>query len=1004
MKTVLRKIFCAGILSALLLGGCTRQDELRDEGDSKGYAQVNFKLSAPMGKTFVTRAYDPNDPDDLLNIIDDVHLLIFEASGDDGQGNKILLDTDPVYVRNYYKYGEEQNIYLQKGTSYFVYVLANMDASNCPSGNVATFFDNIVNYAGLKEKYVQFLERTPEQTGKVIMATDEPIEITLPTGVSEYFEPVLTLQRLQTQFIVNIYNKVTGENNRTIISGVYPSTIGAFNLPRYSYVMDHNEDYPFVAIDEENRQDGYMNMRFDLLPEPETNLVEIDGNWYTKRTVTYYSFENRRGSVPGINNFNATTYYDPETDTDVTETHNKPVYGRRELAPAYATNVQIISLTEGNSLRTYIHAGQGRDTEEIYVEEGDDDITNFDVDRNCIYYCNVIINGINDVRLDTRRELLNQVVLFTFPDVSRIDAHFMDIPTYMQTRMNGYAKLEAGTGDEDAVDEYGEIQYNGTIPKGWTAMPNESQEQGWLRFSWTNPYNQLKMPNNAINTTLYVNMNSSSNRQDADAFTGATPILHFHENLSDPMAAYQSNGNPNRRWAIIRVGFVEDAASAAEYETNINDEVVFYIPVSQYGLKTIGQVGGYNGSYYSSMLGVESVEEYTYVFYNATLPNADPEKVDQVVNGPFWRYRPGNAFVNHNQAYDGLTATKEHYADFSNLFNDAIPPVLWDPRSTAAYFDTTIPLYNPVSNTNAADYCVRKNRDTNGNGVIDAEEILWYLPTPVQAQQMYSWRTAFRYSINGSYSPFGGEAKSNYYWTTNENESTNTTAFAMDFSQQWAQTRNEAKTTRYPVRCVRDVPGTLDQSMFYYADGHMAANLTGHFPESSITDGKSSWGDTDLRDPAKNSYGRAFLVSRWYSMPNNTTHAGTPTPTFGNNGHLCSSYQEPGYPAGSWVLASQLELSLINAYSGMIEDLFDQAGQTGLLGTYPTGAVGANTYHKFINTAVGSYSPIHWGYTNSSNDNANWLTINFASGETEITKKNQVRAYFRCIRYLDTPL
>lgn len=950
--TLFKKILPVSLLALALLSACVKADvELPDNGDGnipEGYAQVNFNLVTANSQVFATRAGDP------MITIDDVHLLIFETTEVEG-----LTDASPLILRNYYQYGVMQHIYLRKGDDvvYYVYVIANLDDSNCPNSTVETFFTGVENYGQLKEKYVQFLERTPQQLGKVVMSTGEAIRIALPSN-SDVFSPTIPLQRMQAKFTINIYNRVTSSTDATVLSKVYPTTLAMVDLPRYSYVMsrevnevdypDGTHDYPFTLSPV---SDGYYTTTANFLPAS-TGIVGHNGNWYSKQTIEFFAFENRRGSEPDINDYGASHDNVPN------------VYGRKLLAPEFSSHLRLTSLTEGNTLLTYVHAGKVRADGATAL-----DITNFDVDRNSIYHFDIYINSANDVSVDTRRELLNLPITFTLPDVRRIDAHYVDIPSFIQGTLAGMAKMQSGKCNVDAA---GDIIYDGGLPSGWSPMlDSEADSLRWLRFSWVNPYT----PTRPINTSLYVGMNSG-----VDGITGATPILHFNEYVDDVQQATIPAVNPSRRSAAIRIGFVAEATSAAEYEQGVLDglEVAFFVPVSQYGLKTIGQMGGYLNGAYTKMLGVESVEEYTLRYYDRDgFPNQD-----EVNDGPYWRYT--NRFVNHNQKYDGWTATRDHYTEYRA---GGVPPK----RGEAITYPTA-GTYNPYSNTNAADYCVRKNRDENGNGIIDDDELKWYLPTPVQMMQMYIWRDAFRngsYTLNLDYIPFGsrrndGTYVSRYYWTTNEEDAAGyQNAYAVDFVQGAAAVTSIPKSDRNPVRCVRDIPGTVS-SIFTVTDGHLVVDLTDNFPDLDTSKpGKGS--NSDLNLPENNTLAKKFLLSRWYATQGNN-HGLSPVMVEGNKSPNCDSYSEPGY-SGNWVLPSQLELSFLYAYAGMLEDVLETA--------YPGTPNTAATYHTFRTEAP---SP-HWAITDIGNGSSFW-NVDFATGAARTLSKSGNKAYFRCVYYI----
>lgn len=970
METILKRIGIICLSALFLWCGCSDEIDRPLTPDTsdvpEGYVRLDLNLAAVSGKAFLTRA--DGEVDELLTHIDDVHLLVFQDEG--GEIN----ESSPLVVRSFYEYGVKQNIYLKKGETYFVYVVANLDNSNCVEGTVDNFFDDIQTYGDLRNKHVRFLERTPRDLGKMIMATKEIVTLTLPGG-SNSFKPTITLHRLQTQFIVNIYNRVESQDSRKIVSGVYPSTLSAIDMPRYSYLFEHEmvedgtHDYGFTL---ENKTDAYYSTLTDFLPDP-IEVIEHNGKHYTRQTIEFFTFENRRGSVEDINDYNKTTIREEGEDGEIEEKEVDvpyPVYGRKELAPDYSSHLLLSCLTDEKALYTYLHAGKGRDTKDIDPEVPDD-ITNFDVDRSCVYHFNVYINSVNDVEIDSRRAYLDQLIIFTLPDVRRIDAHYMDIPSFIQGSTKGYAKMQAGT-----CDTYpdGSIMYEGVNPRNWRPMlDTDPDAERWLRFSWGNPYKPTAA--RPVNTSLYVGMTT----EDADGMTGATPILHFNEYVEDTEPATIPASDPRKRTAVIRMGFVPYATSAAEYDEGVeNDlEAAFYVPINQHGLNTIGFMGGYQDGRYRALLGIENVEELTIRYYTR---EGQGYLTDEIVDGIHWRYR--DVQVGHVYAYDGMQATIEHYDDYRGVYPGGVPPVRWEPVLAPEQG-----IYNPQSNTNAPDYCMRKNRDEDGNGIIEGDEVKWYLPTPIQVMQMYTWRDAFRggnYTLNLDYNPFGGDSRSrsDFYWTTNE--ANRTEAYAVDFTQSAVFASAKNKTNLYPVRCVRDIPGNPEEEakeMFYVSTGgHLAVDLTGSFPEPIIDNRKPGQGASSLATEGFNTFGRRFLISRWYATNNSNTPA-TPTPIRGND-KGCDSYSEAGIST-KWFFPSQQELTLIYASAGILESLL--AEQHGDPNT-------STTYNTFVMDK-------HWGITDVGNGSTYWY-VDFATGAAGTQQKSQNSAYARCVTYL----
>ncbi len=223
MKAIMKYIFMACLAAAFALGGCVRDDfgeRGRDTAIPEGYVLVEPKFVVE-NQSYLTRAAD----DDLLYYIEDVHIFIFELpDGVQAQqlpdGRWTMPDDVPVAVRNFREYnGESRKLYLRSRGSYFIFVMANLDDRYVPGGDVDEFLAGITTYGDLKDLYVQAINYSAEEVGKMMMASDvEPITLEVE-GEIEVFVPEIFLKRLRSQFIVTVYNKVTdtGEN----LSGVF---------------------------------------------------------------------------------------------------------------------------------------------------------------------------------------------------------------------------------------------------------------------------------------------------------------------------------------------------------------------------------------------------------------------------------------------------------------------------------------------------------------------------------------------------------------------------------------------------------------------------------------------------------------------------------------------------------------------------------------------------------------------------------------------------------------
>lgn len=189
----------------------------------------------------------------------------------------------------------------------------------------------------------------------------------------------------------------------------------------------------------------------------------------------------------------------------------------------------------------------------------------------------------------------------------------------------------------------------------------------------------------------------------------------------------------------------------------------------------IGRFGGIpnpNGSdpyLYPDLLAVEVIEEHLTRVYDDSSLNLTP---------PWYQRCPAWGF-------DGV----------ANTFFPLDPSYAKDVTSILANRnDHGIKGELNIANTYVARYCYEKNRDLNGNGAIDANEVLWYMPSQNQMTALYL--------LNQS--TYSGSA----FWTGttyNQSKVNDPSSIQISFgSGQINQSSRSDNSLR--VRCVRDLP------------------------------------------------------------------------------------------------------------------------------------------------------------------------------------------------------
>lgn len=221
-------------------------------------------------------------------------------------------------------------------------------------------------------------------------------------------------------------------------------------------------------------------------------------------------------------------------------------------------------------------------------------------------------------------------------------------------------------------------------------------------------------------------------------------VIHFDENIA-------TTGNPRMAQALVLRNTNRGTTRVHVEQVNLSGMI-------------IGLFGGSKGNEgYSAQLAIESVDEF------------------------------------RERVYDDTSISRGEYVyikwEFMNLFTGSTDIDLGR-RSTfelGKRSDSGIAGPYTIYNTYAARYCYDKNRDQNGNGVIDDGEVVWYLPSVNQAMGVWIGH-------NGLSKPL----ISTSYWTSTETAAN--IAWDVSFSIYGGSTSAGPKTSqnRY-VRCVREL-------------------------------------------------------------------------------------------------------------------------------------------------------------------------------------------------------
>lgn len=221
--------------------------------------------------------------------------------------------------------------------------------------------------------------------------------------------------------------------------------------------------------------------------------------------------------------------------------------------------------------------------------------------------------------------------------------------------------------------------------------------------------------------------------------------------------------------------------------------------------------------------------------------------------------------------------------------------------------------------------CMSRNRDNNGDGVIDADEVRWYAPTIQQYIGMYIGKDALEpearlfngntNNLNKDWYWLSRKSPALHYWSS----TTNLANFiywaeeGLALGNRTVGLGSNSDAAPCAIRCVRNLPKDIGASGAgaepdkYYTVSEREFNLT-HMYKSAL---RTIPQETELiphteADPA-NKPAQKFVVAQNVSASTTSIHAAMDEVT------VCSQYTEGGY---KWRAPNLMELGLINVVLG----------------------------------------------------------------------------------------
>lgn len=698
------------ILALLSIGLCAcdedifeKQDHLPDgtplQLELKFGSYENFDISVS------TRATQTEEQE---NRVYSMYVIIFDAEGNRIYGH--LFDSNNLNDTSQDNYWSHDNSNYNSGrlhistikkTSCTIFAVTNISPSADMMNISPERLQLIQNMNNLEDMVATLNQLHTARTGRFVMSGQVAgIDTEHPSGVL-----LLTRIDAKVRFNVEVNTSIHNlpDGSRLQIVDFEPDKWQVFNLPQNAYLFEKNSDYPSRNFFNSNE----VNFEEDLSNGAAFSFYMLE-NRYSVNNAELSSQALREKQIKDADGLNGDWKYAPQTSTWVHFT------GRLKINQTDANGISGIVDAD---VRYKVHLGNFKNN----------DYGDFNIYRNTSYTYNVVINGIEDIR--TEVEVVGHPenapgatgsIRVVSEEVYDCDAHYA---SYVFT-------INKENIDAEGITWYVKTPFSEGEPKNGDPS---GLDYNWVHFRL-----------NQMNSNVYSEDRVAYN-PNADDFMNVAELVDLmrQESIKDnngESSIFDRNGNIVLT-AFIDEYYYEKHPLSGEYIPDLWKQFVDQprrvmhilsgvrrspdkessitattISIQQRSIQTIYNVHDDN---LHSAWGSESIDEYPSLWAYSAKSYIDPNSAGQNQNrGNNHLY---NGRLNTCKEWGLVTANATAFSQFpaGDTRND------WD-----TYLDYHVNNSTPIlrNNYQALRYsCMTRNRDNNGNGQIDMDEVRWYM-------------------------------------------------------------------------------------------------------------------------------------------------------------------------------------------------------------------------------------------------------------------------------------
>ena len=838
------------ILSILTLSlyGCVKEDVLLRKTVEEGIP-TTFEIgyTVAQSRVFTRAALD----DSYENRVENIYILVFDASGNriEIEGNSFFTQNTGLTVNN--------EVLPVKGSVSVSAKTANdariVGVANLRTAAISTAYDidaavlDAVKTLDELQNLVLNASKTVERGASFLMTgfaydnatQSEKIDIVGSAGGNTKLDCTLKLSRVDSKVEV----RVTSEKSNQSWSNFSfePKTWQVINVPLKSLLLPYSidefdgpwedaggSDWDFSRTLSEEIPENYFNT--EALPFEEVEQTEIDNTkYYTGGSFVFYMPENRKRFKQQITEADPAKAYALRDDCNISpvdgNTQGKPGQEYENTDFKYADDYSTYLVLTGHlsyidaldynvnaDLRFIVHLG--------YVSGNADD---YDTKRNGHYIYNIKVTGVNNIRVEVTnagegdpevRPGYEGDVVYSNNKIYNLDSHFdrclLEIPpddvtdylTWGVKTQFSSGIHTAGSSSFDGVEDYKWIQFainkkHGVGHGVYVKYPGEQcydpdiqtlDGSGLMDIDQLIRYlKQVKAADPAMTKVVP----DGSDHVCITAFVDENVYVSNPVDGKEDLTLWKTSADKDDRQMHIIVPFEDGSGTGKDvvYSPDGNSSMVNSLyTFSQRSVRTVFNV---NNPYLKTAWGLESVMEAEEGdSYGGRLPVGDVSLGSDTRNG---RANTIKWAVGKN--WSSIVDTSKRYS-------------LKSPYQTAAYA------------------CMLRNRDLNGDDIVQDREVRWYLAAIDQLTDIYLGEFALDeasrlYPRNKVDRPGGNDVywhytSSSYNASDNDGRGAPWVFWAEEGASRGSYNQNskdgsyQKNGSRYAYRCIRNLGVAID--------------------------------------------------------------------------------------------------------------------------------------------------------------------------------------------------